>query len=210
MGLVDASQGERQDLGGGRGEQADPQHSGDLAPAALQCLHGFGLRGQDPLGVPGRRPPGAGQLDPPAHPPQQFHAGGLLQCGDLLGDPARGVAEGLGHRGDGAAPGQLDVCAGEFERTGVTDALNRYRNMDRDWEDLAVFGGAPVIRPAPVFVGGTSGRLHDVAGRRDQDVSRHATGLVVSPLLDGCGHWIRQERPAEIDRLLTDRLAALL
>ncbi|GAA3289302.1 hypothetical protein GCM10020295_00860 [Streptomyces cinereospinus] len=31
----------------------------------------------------------------------------------------------------------LDVYAGEFERTGLTGALNRYRNMDRDWEDLA-------------------------------------------------------------------------
>ena len=31
----------------------------------------------------------------------------------------------------------LDVYAGEFERTGFTGALNRYRNMDRDWEDLA-------------------------------------------------------------------------
>ncbi|MGW7290387.1 alpha/beta fold hydrolase, partial [Streptomyces sp. NPDC054847] len=30
----------------------------------------------------------------------------------------------------------LDVYAGEFERTGLGPALNRYRNMDRDWEDL--------------------------------------------------------------------------
>ena len=31
----------------------------------------------------------------------------------------------------------LDVYAGEFERTGFTGGLNRYRNVDRDWEDLA-------------------------------------------------------------------------
>lgn len=37
----------------------------------------------------------------------------------------------------------LDVLAGEFERTGLTGALNRYRNMDRDWTDLARFEGAP-------------------------------------------------------------------
>ena len=33
----------------------------------------------------------------------------------------------------------LDVYAGEFERTGFTGGLNRYRNVDRDWEDLAAW-----------------------------------------------------------------------
>ena len=38
----------------------------------------------------------------------------------------------------------LDVYAGEFERTGFTGGLNRYRNVDRDWEDLAAFRGQPI------------------------------------------------------------------
>lgn len=48
----------------------------------------------------------------------------------------------------------LDVYAAEFERTGLTGALNRYRNMDRDWQDLADFAGAPVTQPS-LFIGGT-------------------------------------------------------
>ena len=48
----------------------------------------------------------------------------------------------------------LDVYAGEFERTGLTGALNRYRTMDRDWSDLAAFDGAPVRQPS-LFIGGT-------------------------------------------------------
>ncbi len=32
---------------------------------------------------------------------------------------------------------ELDAHAGEFERTGLTGALNRHRNTDRDREDLA-------------------------------------------------------------------------
>ena len=47
----------------------------------------------------------------------------------------------------------LDVYAGEFERTGFTGGLNRYRNVDRDWEDLAVFRGRPIEVPA-LFIGG--------------------------------------------------------
>ena len=36
----------------------------------------------------------------------------------------------------------LDVYASEFEHSGFRGPLNRYRNVDRDWEDLAAFRGA--------------------------------------------------------------------
>ncbi|WP_042374183.1 alpha/beta fold hydrolase [Streptacidiphilus neutrinimicus] len=102
----------------------------------------------------------------------------------------------------------LDVYAGEFERTGLTGALNRYRAMDRDWEDLAAFDGAPVTQPS-LFVGG---RLDaSTVWLADAIDAFPATlpGLVSSHLLDGCGHWIQQERPAEVNRILLDWLAAL-
>ena len=66
----------------------------------------------------------------------------------------------------------LDVYAGEFERTGFTGGLNRYRNVDRDWEDLSVFRGRPIEVPA-LFVGGDRdgptiwGHALDRALRRD-------------------------------------------
>jgi len=36
----------------------------------------------------------------------------------------------------------------EFERAGFTGGLNRYRNVDRDWEDLSVFRGRSIDVPA--------------------------------------------------------------
>ncbi|MGW0549705.1 alpha/beta fold hydrolase [Streptomyces altiplanensis] len=102
----------------------------------------------------------------------------------------------------------LDVYAGEFERTGFTGALNRYRNMDRDWEDLADFDGAPLTQPS-LFIGG--GLDASTTWLADAIKAHPFTlpGLVSSHVLDGCGHWIQQERPAEVSRLLTDWLAAL-
>ncbi|MFF4625526.1 hypothetical protein [Nonomuraea jabiensis] len=47
----------------------------------------------------------------------------------------------------------LDVYAGEFERTGISGALNRYRDMDRAWEELAPHRGAP-IKQQSLFIGG--------------------------------------------------------
>ncbi|MEU7690463.1 alpha/beta hydrolase [Microbispora sp. SCL1-1] len=102
----------------------------------------------------------------------------------------------------------LEVYAGEFERTGMTGALNRYRNMDRDWEDLAGFRGAPVKQPS-LFIGGSSdASVTWMAGAIDAFPAT-LPGLVSSHLLDGCGHWVQQERPAEVNRLLTEWLAAL-
>ncbi|MEU0410804.1 alpha/beta hydrolase [Streptomyces griseorubiginosus] len=102
----------------------------------------------------------------------------------------------------------LDVYAGEFERTGLTGALNRYRNLDRDWEDLAPHRGAPITQPA-LFIGGT--RDASTAWMADA-IDAYATtlpALSASHLLDGCGHWVQQERPDEVNRLLTDWLATV-
>ncbi|MGW0885699.1 alpha/beta fold hydrolase [Streptomyces sp. NPDC002671] len=102
----------------------------------------------------------------------------------------------------------LDVYAGEFERTGVTGALNRYRNMDRDWEDLAAFDGAPITQPS-LFIGGSLDASTTWLADAIKEYPATLPGLVSSHFLDSCGHWIQQERPDEVNRLLTDWLAAL-
>ncbi|TDC77553.1 alpha/beta fold hydrolase [Streptomyces hainanensis] len=101
----------------------------------------------------------------------------------------------------------LDVFAGEFERTGLTGALNRYRNMDRDWEELAAFDGAAITQPS-LFVGGTSDASTTWLSDAVAAYPVTLPGLVSSHLLEGCGHWLQQERPTETNRLLTDWLAA--
>ncbi|MFD7827845.1 alpha/beta fold hydrolase [Kitasatospora sp. NPDC059803] len=103
---------------------------------------------------------------------------------------------------------ELDVYAGEFERTGMSGALGRYRNMDRDWEDLADFDGAPVTQPS-LFIGGS--RDASTTWLADAIAAYPATlpGLLSSHILDGCGHWVQQERPTEVNRILTDWLASL-
>ncbi|MDR0342918.1 MAG: alpha/beta hydrolase, partial [Nocardiopsaceae bacterium] len=48
----------------------------------------------------------------------------------------------------------LDRYVRDFECSGLTGGLNRYRNMDRDWEDLAPFDGAAIQQPS-LFIGGS-------------------------------------------------------
>ncbi|MGW0732394.1 alpha/beta fold hydrolase [Streptomyces sp. NPDC002851] len=102
----------------------------------------------------------------------------------------------------------LDVYAGEFERTGLTGALNRYRNMDRDWEDLAAFDGAPITQPS-VFIGGRLDASTTWLADAIHAYPATLPGLVSSHLLDDCGHWVQQERAAEVNEILTSWLATL-
>ncbi|MGQ4488543.1 alpha/beta hydrolase [Streptomyces sp. SAS_281] len=102
----------------------------------------------------------------------------------------------------------LDVYAAEFERTGLTGALNRYRNMDRDWQDLAPHRGAPIEQPS-LFIGGT---LDASTTWMSDAIDAYPTTLPrlsASHLLEGCGHWVQQERPDEVNGLLTEWLTTL-
>lgn len=99
----------------------------------------------------------------------------------------------------------LDVYAGEFERTGLTGALNRYRSMDRDWSDLAPWSGAPLPQPS-LFLGGT---LDASTTWLSDAIAAYPTtlpGLTSSHLLEGAGHFLQQERPEETNRLLAEWL----
>ncbi|MGW1958440.1 alpha/beta fold hydrolase [Streptomyces sp. NPDC001920] len=102
----------------------------------------------------------------------------------------------------------LDVYAGEFERTGLTGALNRYRNMDRDWEDLAPHRGAPIKQPS-LFIGGALDASTTWLSDAIDAYPTTLPALSASHLLDGCGHWIQQERPDEVNSLLTDWLGTV-
>ncbi|PJE93907.1 epoxide hydrolase [Streptomyces carminius] len=102
----------------------------------------------------------------------------------------------------------LDFYAGEFERTGMTGALNRYRNMDRDWEDLADHAGAPITQPS-LFIGGSLDASTTWLAKSIAAYPTTLPNLAGSHVLDGCGHFVQQERPEETNRLLIDWLDSL-
>ncbi|MGW7488492.1 alpha/beta fold hydrolase [Streptomyces sp. NPDC054786] len=102
----------------------------------------------------------------------------------------------------------LDFYAGEFERTGLTGGLNRYRNVDRDWEDLAAWEGAALTQPS-LFIGGERDAPTNWMADAIKAFPRTLPGLSASHILEGCGHWVQQERPEEVNQLLLDWLHSL-
>jgi pimeloyl-ACP methyl ester carboxylesterase len=108
-------------------------------------------------------------------------------------------------------PEDLDYYVGEFERSGFFGPISRYRNHERDFEWLQAFKGRKLEMPT-LLIGGTRdpafngfGRIADPAAM----MREHVTDLRAVHVLDGCGHWTQQERPAETTRFLLDWLKGL-
>ena len=140
-------------------------------------------------------------------------AGTAARAAFSMVSPQRGVLE---HR---ALPAQrpgwlseadIDFYTGEFERTGFTGGLNWYRNLDRSWELMAPFTNLPVPVPA-LFI---AGELDAVLTFRGMDklvpnLKMFVPQLRESLLLPGCGHWVQQERPREVNERLLRWLKGL-
>jgi pimeloyl-ACP methyl ester carboxylesterase len=88
----------------------------------------------------------------------------------------------------------LDYFATEYARTGFTGILNRYRNLDRDWAELAPLDDVTVGQPV-LFIGGAR---DSAVLFGDLGPTRSLPNLDKLVLLPGCGHWVQQERAFEV------------
>jgi pimeloyl-ACP methyl ester carboxylesterase len=102
----------------------------------------------------------------------------------------------------------LDFYVSEFERTGFTGALNRYRNVDRDWEDLAAFDAQSIIVPS-LFIGGEKDGPTRWGEAAIANFGKTLPGLRGCHILPGCGHWVQQERAEEVNELLVKFVAGI-
>ncbi len=102
----------------------------------------------------------------------------------------------------------LDVYAREFEYSGFFGPLSRYRNVDRDWEDLAGFAGRPITIPA-LFVGGSRDGPTIWGAPSIARFPETLPHLFRSEIIDGAGHWIQQEAATRTNALLIEFLGAI-
>ncbi|MCP4963534.1 MAG: alpha/beta hydrolase, partial [Actinomycetia bacterium] len=102
----------------------------------------------------------------------------------------------------------LAFYVGEFERTGLTGGFNRYRNITRDWTELAPWRQAPIRVPA-LFIGGDRDGPTQLGQRAIGRFGETLPNLIGSHILDNCGHWVQQEQPAATNELLIGFLNSL-
>lgn len=100
---------------------------------------------------------------------------------------------------------ELDHYIATFTRTGFTGALNWYRNLDRNWE-LAAATRQTIDAPA-LFIAGTADPVLSYLSR--EHIQEFFSGDFRQVMIEGAGHWLQQERPDEINRLLLEFLTGL-
>ena len=104
----------------------------------------------------------------------------------------------------------VDFYGREFARTGFRGALNWYRNIDRNWELTAPFAGLRVAVPA-LFAAGDRDIVVQPPGVKKliANLKTFVPELRATIMLPGCGHWIQQERAAEVNAALLGFLREL-
>jgi pimeloyl-ACP methyl ester carboxylesterase len=104
----------------------------------------------------------------------------------------------------------LDYFAGQFQGSGFRGPLNRYRNSERDFEQLAAIAGKLMEQPTAFLAGSLDLVLRMIPGVDMVELMRkQVADLRHVQLIQGAGHWVQQERPAEVNAALLAFLAGL-
>ena len=111
---------------------------------------------------------------------------------------------------DWLTPDDLDYYAGEFSSSGFRGPLNRYRTSEIDFAQQAEIANRRVEQPAAFIAGSLDPVLSflpgiDLVAR----MREHVTDLRLVRIIDDAGHWVQQERPAEVNAALLEFLGGL-
>jgi pimeloyl-ACP methyl ester carboxylesterase len=127
-------------------------------------------------------------------------------------DLAEGMAATVAH--EMPTPAEIAACtwlpedelafyAATYAATGFQGGLHWYRCRTGPWNaDLEVFAGRTVDVPS-CFIGGASDwGVYQTPGAFEKMQTGVCTDMRLVELLDGAGHWVQQEQPEAVTRLL--------
>jgi len=97
----------------------------------------------------------------------------------------------------------LDYYVAAYQKTGITGALGFYRNMENDYPALKEIYKNGIRQPVLFIGGGEETAVKN--GKLDlmKEGLPNFKGIVV---LQGCGHWLQQERPQAVNAAIIDFL----
>jgi pimeloyl-ACP methyl ester carboxylesterase len=107
-------------------------------------------------------------------------------------------------------PADIDYYAAEFARSGFRGPLNRYRTSELDFAQQAAIADRRIEQPSAFIAGSLDPVLAFIPGVDLVAVMREKVAdLRLVRIIDGAGHWVQQERPAEVNAALLEFLKGL-
>ena len=100
---------------------------------------------------------------------------------------------------------ELRVYTEEYGRTGFQGGLNGYRGSPGD-VDLTLFAGRTIDVPSTFMGGRSDWGVYQNPGALERLEKNLTTKYRGTHLVDGAGHWVQQEQPDALSRLLVQFL----
>ena len=104
---------------------------------------------------------------------------------------------------------ELGVYSGEYGRVGFQGGLQWYRcrTSGRFNGELELFAGRTIDVPSRFIAGASDWGIHQTPGALEKMRTQACTRMDGVHLIDGAGHWVQQEQPDAVNRLLLEFLA---
>jgi pimeloyl-ACP methyl ester carboxylesterase len=104
----------------------------------------------------------------------------------------------------------MAYMADQFRHSGFRGGLNWYRNLRRNAALMAPWRGQPIRQPSLFIAGAQDGVMHFPASQAQMAAfPKTLPGCRGVHVIDGAGHWIQQEKAAEVSALIVAFLAGL-
>jgi pimeloyl-ACP methyl ester carboxylesterase len=108
---------------------------------------------------------------------------------------------------------EVDVYATEYARTEFTGALQGYRvrrgSDPKSLAEMRTFSGRSIDVPSMFVAGKSDWGVYQTPGAVDRMRTTACTRMTGFHLLDGAGHWVQQEQPAQVAELLVEFLKSI-
>jgi pimeloyl-ACP methyl ester carboxylesterase len=103
---------------------------------------------------------------------------------------------------------ELRVYSSEYQRTGFQGGLQWYRcgTSGKFTAELQTFSGRTIDVPSCFIAGKSDWGVYQKPGAFQEMQNRACTKMLGCHLVDGAGHWVQQEQPEQVSRLLLEFL----